>query len=244
MDSIYWDTVEVGDKTIYIKIHIERRRGVRMSFGKEFVLLRIPYSSSTYIKETLDKCKTWVLQTIEKKPSLLSRYHIRDYNRHPHLVVMDKTYTVELVESKNNSGRAELDGTKVCIYVPYELEGYTRSKMIRTLISKILAKAHKKSVWDRVNYYNSRYINKSINNVVLKYNTSNWGSCSTNKNINISTRTLLAPMWVVDYVIVHELCHLKEMNHSKRFWKLVEDIYPNYMEAEQWLKVKGGSCYF
>ncbi len=63
-----------------------------------------------------------------------------------------------------------------------------------------------------------------------------WGSCSTKQRLCFSWRLVMAPLAIVDYVIVHELAHLKEMNHSKRFWKLVETILPDYRQAERWLK--------
>ena len=78
----------------------------------------------------------------------------------------------------------------------------------------------------------------------MKYNHSNWGSCSSKGNINLSTRLLFAPDDVIDYVIIHELAHRIEMNHSPRFWKLVSDAMPDYKEKEKWLKVHGGKLGF
>ncbi|MDV7393186.1 M48 family metallopeptidase, partial [Arthrospira platensis SPKY1] len=77
-----------------------------------------------------------------------------------------------------------------------------------------------------------------------KYNSSNWGSCSSGRNINLSTRLLFAPPAVQDYVIIHELAHLVELNHSDRFWKLVSEIMPDYEEKEKWLKEYGHLCEF
>lgn len=62
-----------------------------------------------------------------------------------------------------------------------------------------------------------------------------WGSCSSKRNININWRLVLAPLPVLDYVIIHELCHLKELNHSYKFWQLVENIQPNYRDQINWL---------
>ncbi len=77
----------------------------------------------------------------------------------------------------------------------------------------------------------------------LHYNTfkinsakSRWGSCSSKKNLNFSYRLIFTPEFVIDYIVVHELVHTKEMNHSNHFWALVEKIYPDYKKAEQWLQ--------
>lgn len=68
---------------------------------------------------------------------------------------------------------------------------------------------------------------------------SRWGSCSSARNLNFNWRLVMAPEWVMDYVIVHELCHLTHMDHSARFWGLVERYMPDYRTAKQWLKEHG-----
>ncbi len=63
-----------------------------------------------------------------------------------------------------------------------------------------------------------------------------WGSCSTEGSINFSYRLVMAPIEVIDYVVVHELAHIKHPNHSKKFWATVEAVIPDYKEREKWLK--------
>jgi len=62
-----------------------------------------------------------------------------------------------------------------------------------------------------------------------------WGSCNSRKEVSFNYLLAMAPPWVIDYVIVHELCHLKHLNHATSFWLLVAKHYPNYQEAKQWL---------
>jgi predicted metal-dependent hydrolase len=75
--------------------------------------------------------------------------------------------------------------------------------------------------------------------IFVKELKSKWGSCSSTKNLVFNWRIIFAPRPVFNYLIVHELCHLKEMNHSKRFWKLVASILPDYKKSETWLKERG-----
>ena len=70
---------------------------------------------------------------------------------------------------------------------------------------------------------------------------SRWGSCSTKGNLNFNCLLMLTPDYVIDYIVVHELCHLREMNHSEKFWAEVEKIMPDYQRAELWLKQNGGN---
>jgi hypothetical protein len=71
-----------------------------------------------------------------------------------------------------------------------------------------------------------------------------WWSCSSKKNLNFSFYLIGAPKKVIDYVIVHELAHLSEMNHSKKFWRVVEIIMPKYKKHKKWLKDNWNSLIF
>lgn len=72
--------------------------------------------------------------------------------------------------------------------------------------------------------------------VVLRDTKSRWGSCSSTGHISLSWRLIMAPEKVMDYVIIHEFAHLKHMNHSADFWRLVVQYCPNYLECRRWLK--------
>lgn len=72
--------------------------------------------------------------------------------------------------------------------------------------------------------------------VTIKSQKTRWGSCSSKKNINLNWRLIKAPRFVQDYIFVHEMCHLVHLNHSPRFWALVDSHFPRRPEAEQWLR--------
>jgi predicted metal-dependent hydrolase len=73
--------------------------------------------------------------------------------------------------------------------------------------------------------------------ITIRNQSSRWGSCSPNRSISLNWRLIQTPDSVRDYIIIHELCHLQEMNHSDRFWQLVEQHCPDYRDAEAWLKM-------
>ena len=87
----------------------------------------------------------------------------------------------------------------------------------------------------RVNFYSS-LIEKKVNRIAIKGQHTRWGSCSSKGNLNFNYRLMLAVPEVIDYVVVHEMCHLLHMNHSKEFWHSVEQILPDYKNRKQWLK--------
>ena len=75
--------------------------------------------------------------------------------------------------------------------------------------------------------------------VTIRCQRTRWGSCSAKRNLNFNCLLMLAPPDVLDSVVVHELCHIKEMNHSKRFYAEVERVMPSYRESHAWLRENG-----
>ncbi len=77
--------------------------------------------------------------------------------------------------------------------------------------------------------------------ITIRNQLTRWGSCSAKGNLNFNCLLMLTPPEIRDYVVVHELCHRKELNHSKRFWREVANVMPDYRERERWLKNNGGA---
>jgi len=90
----------------------------------------------------------------------------------------------------------------------------------------------------RVNYYH-QFTDGTFQKITIRDQKTRWGSCSSNGTLSFSFRLMMAPPRVLDYVVVHELCHLTHMNHSKDFWNMVESILPDYKEHRKWLKENG-----
>ena len=88
-------------------------------------------------------------------------------------------------------------------------------------------------------FYFAEKHNLQVNQVRIKEQKTLWGSCSSRNNINLNFLLIMAPLKVIDYVIIHELAHTIHKNHSVNFWNAVEEIMPNYKEAKRWLKENG-----
>jgi predicted metal-dependent hydrolase len=87
----------------------------------------------------------------------------------------------------------------------------------------------------RVDFY-SRELNLRAKSVKITSANKRWGSCSADNNLSFGFRLIMAPQDIIDYVIVHELMHIKEKNHSAAFWKLIEVVMPEYKVHRRWLK--------
>jgi predicted metal-dependent hydrolase len=85
----------------------------------------------------------------------------------------------------------------------------------------------------------ANHLGRKIRDIKIRDMKSRWGSCRSSGSITFSWRLLLAPREVTEYVSFHEICHLKEMNHSPRFWKLVEAFCPDYKKHRHWLRTEG-----
>lgn len=85
----------------------------------------------------------------------------------------------------------------------------------------------RKKIEEKIRYFNQFY-KFSFNKITIKNQASCWGSCSADKNLNFNYRLALLPEELMEYVVVHELCHLKELNHGKNFWQLVHSTLSDY----------------
>lgn len=90
----------------------------------------------------------------------------------------------------------------------------------------------------RVSFY-AREIGVDYGRITIRNQKSRWGSCNSAGNLNFNCLLMLTPPEVIDYVVVHELCHRLEMNHSRYFWEEVERILPDYKKRRKWLKDNG-----
>lgn len=110
----------------------------------------------------------------------------------------------------------------------------------------ILEENYKKMAKDilkkRLDYY-CEIMGVEYTALSVRNQKTRWGSCSSKRSISLNYKLIFAPMSVMDYVIVHELCHLLEMNHSKAFWNQVERVLPDYKVAKKWLRENGHTFY-
>lgn len=101
-----------------------------------------------------------------------------------------------------------------------------------------LAERARKCIPERAAHF-ARIIGVDYGRITIRNQKTRWGSCSGKGNLNFNCLLMLAPTEVIDYVVVHELCHRKEMNHSAAFWNEVGKVIPDYRKFEKWLKDEG-----
>lgn len=217
--------MELGYKVTFSKrktltITVERDRSV--------VVLAPEGTSPEKIRQVVESRKLWLYEKTR---------HTQKYSPLPHppgkelvagesLPYLGRQYRIELVEGGNQIEFAQK------FLVPRTLAG--KSSMFRNWF---MARAEEK-ILPRVAVH-ARNLGVSYKEAKIGDGKYRWGSCTPNDNVIFNWRLIKAPMFVIDYIVVHELTHLIEQNHTPRFWNIVRAQAPNMEKAKMWLQKNG-----
>lgn len=182
----------------------------------------------------------WVSQAL-KKMEASSPQHAgfvpAEYKSGANLTYQGKSYPLTILPSKLKRIKIEfLEGYR--IYNPETIKPEQYDNQIKEALIRWMKKETKQLVEQIVQIHapKNQLMPRSI---TIKTQKSRWGSCGTHNDININWLLLMAPKEVLEYVVVHELCHIRVKNHSSQFWVLVADHLPDYKNRRKWLKQQG-----
>lgn len=230
------EILKVPDLPVPIHLHIERRNNSRASILKDKIIIRLPnHLSSSQLEESKSKMLQWAQKKVSKSTMFLPPAQERFVDG-AIVKIYDDEWKVNVSYHSMRVIQVKLDFPEIKITYP---EGTRVSKQMSTLLSKCFSNYYISNLNREVRQINDTFFKEKIEKVSLKYTNSRWGSCSSKRNLNFSTRLLLVPPTVRRYVIIHELAHLREMNHSDRFWKIVEQAMPDYLAYDKWLNKNG-----
>ncbi|MDB5228627.1 MAG: hypothetical protein JWN78_2820 [Bacteroidota bacterium] len=229
-----------------VKIIVESRRSSRVSLGKQEIIVRLPKHFSVADKEkTLKQFLGWAKKQIQEKDYYKSALHSTDYYKDRILKIYNTEFKIEIEYIVEGKCRLSYRGdNSLKIYLLQSLPEKKQVQEIQRFLLRFTEKYFLPEVQKRTLYWNDNHFKEKIGKVVLKHTISCWGSCTIERRVMLSTKLLLMPQEVIDYVIIHELAHLKEMNHSPKFWKHVEDVMPDYKVHRKWLQQHGNKIDF
>lgn len=214
-------TITVGVKKIEVSARYSNkttRTKIKVSHTGEVELVVPERTSLTKAKEFLLTNLAWVTHKIEAIKNVKA-----PRNQIP---IFGELHKIEHTESYNQLFVRSGAG-KIFVSCP----GSMQKQMITEYLKDLFFSEIKRLV---------REISKEhrfhVNKIQIKDHKSKWGSCSSKQNLSFNWKLVFAPHHVIRYLVVHELCHLKEMNHSKKFWNLVGRIDPNYSASRSWLR--------
>ena len=148
------------------------------------------------------------------------------------ICVDGRAYSLELVQA--DRVRMELEGSICRLQLPDPND----EEQVRAALKQALSKRALARIRERLETYAPR-IGVDFGRVTIRDQRSRWGSCSAKGNLNFNWKLIMAPPEVLDYVVIHELCHRIEFNHSPRFWGLVRAQMPEYEDWKKWLDRHG-----
>lgn len=235
--------LEREDYIIPIQLRKAGKKNVRFTFNTKGGHVSIPpFVSSSKAKAFFQRGLVWTEAYIEANPNWISTFSRTKYKEGNQISSAFKVYTIKRLPFEGKI-KAKISGQEILLKIPDdETRQFQQLVQLRTSIQREVVRDLKPQLIRLVEEINRQTLQVQINQINLRYNHSNWGSCSTNSNLSFSSRLLLAEKWVISSVIKHELAHFKEMNHSPLFWKLVEQIDPDYKKANKWLKMNSYRC--
>ena len=217
-----------------------RAKYVSISIGSDGVHVVAPFS--------LDESE--IITLVEKKRNLIfkkfERYHLRlrmipakrELISGEKLLFMGNNYPLQVIAHKGGYSNVNLTDGQFIVDINADIPIEKRREEVRGTLEKWYIKRAKELITERLEHF-SNIIGVKANTVRFKNQKTRWGSCSQKGNLNFNWRLVMAPTFIVDYVVVHELCHFKQMNHSPKFWLLVGHQISDYKEMRKWLKENG-----
>ena len=226
------------EEYIYIKnikctILHQKIKNTYIQIKDENVIVKVPMKASNeYIKDVLEKKEKWIITKLE----LQSKQNKLQYEEEDIVYVLGKPYTLKIIYTDTKRDNLYLENKKICCNLN-TFERENSKDVVKKLIDKYyryIATQEVPSVMEDIEE-RTGLAPKEVNIKNLK---ATWGICSSNKIISINQNLMAYSKHAIEYVCLHEVCHLKYMNHSKDFWNMVEYYMPDYKTAKDELKYR------
>ena len=226
------EMLEINDLQIPIEFRrSERAKRFSMTMDKDLTLrVTIPRRGSERMARAFVQEKSrWIYRM---RHQLYRKQRAVDAFR-SQVFFLGKVYEIQVRDVADGSSEITFCENKLIIRALN-----CEEKLAQSMLKRFFQAEARKVILNSLSEYASRY-GFEYRQVTIRDQKTRWGSCSSDGNLNFSYRLVMAPLEVVDYVVIHELCHLKEMNHSKRFWNLVAKECPGHKVCKKWLKEHG-----
>jgi len=235
--------LNIGDRTLeYDFCQSMKAKKVIISIKGQKIRVAVPKGLSIeHARVFIEENKEWVLKNFLKQASASANANPgNNYVSGEKLLYRGRNYPLIIEETSRSPLHTMFIGSRIITYVPIGLSQEKQSALAKSSIEKWYRGQAEKLLPEQVDFY-SKLLDIPYIKLKIKNQKSRWGSCSNKGNINLNWRIIMAPNQVAAYVIIHELIHLKHMNHSKEFWECVEQCLPDYSKCKKWLKENGNA---
>lgn len=233
---------QLEDRIIQYNVVKSKRKTLELSINeKKEIVIKAPNNcSNEYIHRFLQDRQQWIAKSLEEIENRISNRVYLEFKTGERLYYLGKSYPLVVEEERSNRIGAGFEEGEFRLVIPAYLKGEARKEAAKDIILQLYRKMAKNILKERTNLY-SRLIGVTVNRIFIKEHKTLWGSCSSKNNINYNWKLVMAPLEVLDYVVVHELCHIIHRNHSRDYWLQVEKYMPEYKKWVKWLKENGSS---
>ncbi len=217
-----------------------RAKHVSISIGADGVQVVAPVSmENNQIILLVENKREWIVNKLENYQQRPMQIRVeRKFISGEKLLFMGENYPLSVLEHEGGSCSVNLIDNHFLVTINKDIPQEKRREVIRKKLEQWYIGRAKELIRERLELFTDK-ISVKVNTVRFKNQKTRWGSCSQRGNLNFNWKLVMAPTHIVDYVVVHELCHLRQLNHSKAFWQIVESQIPDYKERRKWLKENG-----
>lgn len=195
------------------------------------IVLYVPYHTPKgEIEGFIKRKESWVIKKISEKERSIKETE-KTFIPGEKFFYLGESYPLEIRESDHPKPSLKLSFGKFIL-------DQDHIEKAKDLFTQWYKREAKEKIAGRIDYYSNR-LHLFPKGIKITSAKRRWGSCSRDNRLSFSWRMIMAPLTIIDYILIHELAHIKEKNHSRRFWRYLESILPDYRRQRLWLKENG-----
>ena len=227
---------QYGTATIEYTLIRSERKNISISIEpNKNILVKAPLGlPDEEVMDVVKKKSKWITGKLFEMREMENRRYHREYVNGESFTYMGRSYSLQLVDDKTvKKPVVKLYRGKLYVNTPTRNE-----EVIHKAIIKWYQDKAKEKIPERVAYYEKFFVEKR-GRIEIKDQKKRWASCTKEGTLTFNWKGIIAPANILDYIIVHEMCHLRYMNHSKEFWEMLGRVLPDYESRKEWLMNNG-----
>lgn len=226
--------VKYQNKTIAYTINKAKIKNIYITIENGEVVIKAPwYTTRNQIQEVVESKREWIMKKLEEYN--VSPRKAKEYEDGEKFQILGESYYLNIYYKDINNAILNVENEKIELILPLSYAEEDNTEQIKKMIDKMYYMIAEKEVESAMEK-TRKMVGLAPEEYKIKKIKYAWGTCSSRKVITINQNLMMYSRKAIEYVILHEICHLKYMNHSKKFWKMVESYMPDYKEAEKELK--------
>lgn len=202
-----------------------------------------PHLSSEELDQILHRKAPWILKKVSVLAEIHSGSQHKEFLSGEKFPYLGRNYKLKVKRGNVSSPTLNFQLGCFLAEIPKDFSEEKRKSHVKRLLREWYIIHGEKKLKERLRIYSPR-MELFPSKLTVTEHRMRWGSCTKKGAISIDWRVLMAPMRIVDYVLVHELAHLKHMNHSADFWRLIQSVIPDYEARKEWLRIHGPTLTF